>query len=207
MSEDKIQVTWEEIQSCQPDEINTSSTDEASIPVSKSRTKAKCLVMAGGLFLALCAVAAAVILWLTNWNVRPHDDYAKQIERVLKEDSACSKGAQTTGEVVARMRRIDTSGCPKDFRTAYLSHIHAWELMADIEQQAVTLKAESESVATFVESFIRGFLGDPLGKANEIGEVQGQLARDCRSASMQVRLTYQRVEEIAVSHGATLPSR
>jgi hypothetical protein len=207
MSEDKIRVTWEDVTSDQTDESNLSSAEKSNAPPVRNRTAAKYVVMTGGLFLVLCAVVAAMVLWPTNGNVRGQAGSIKQIERVLKEDSACSQGAQTTSEVVARMRRIDTSGCPKDFRTAYLAHIHAWELMADIEQQAVTLKAESESVATFVESFIRGFLGDPLGKANEIGEAQGQLARDCRSASTQVRLTYQRVEEIAVSHGATLPSR
>jgi hypothetical protein len=207
MSEDKIQVTWEEIASDQTNENNSSSADKPNVSIVRNRAAIKYVLMAVALFLVSCAVAAVMILWPTNGSVSPNDEYVKQIERVLREDSACNEGAQTTGEVVARMRRVDSSRCPNDFRAAYLAHIHAWELMVDIEQRAVALEAERESVAVFVESFIRGFLGDPLGKANEIGEAQGQWARDCRTASMQVRLTYQHVEKIAVSHGATPLSR
>ena len=57
------------------------------------------------------------------------------------------------------MRDIDTSGCPADFREAYLAHIHAWESMVEVEKNASALKTEANSDSTFVEALIRGMLG------------------------------------------------
>ncbi len=130
---------------------------------------------------------------------------ASRIERVLTLDGQTNSGAQSIAEVVVRMRAIDTTGCPNDFRSAYLAHIHAWEEMAAVEQQAVTLQQQSNSGATIVESMIRGFLGDPFGKAGEILASQGQLQQQYGSASQSVKTSWQRVEEIAVLHGARLP--
>jgi hypothetical protein len=131
----------------------------------------------------------------------------KSIERVLAADKGTTAGATSVAQVVNRMRAIDTAGCPNDFRAAYLAHIHAWEMMADVEKDAIALKADSESGATLVESFIRGFLGDPFGKANEIQAAQTQLQRNYQAANQQIKSTFHRVEEVAVLHGVTLPPR
>jgi hypothetical protein len=125
----------------------------------------------------------------------------------MKQDGGCNQGATSVAEVVGRMKAIDTSACPNDFRAAYLAHLHAWEMMADVEQEAIALKNESEPAGAEVESVIRGFLGDPFGKASEIMDAQGELQKKFKDAAQQVKLTFHRVEEIAVAHGAHLPAK
>lgn len=127
------------------------------------------------------------------------------IERVLREDARTNENARTVAEVVARMRAVDTAGCPTDFRAAYLAHVHAWERMADVEREAAAFRARADSDGVLVESFIRGMLGDPLGTANEMRSAQTQLQRDYQAADRQVKDTFHRVEELAVLHGASLP--
>ena len=96
------------------------------------------------------------------------------IERVLQADKGTSQ-ATSVAEVVSRMRAIDMTDCPNDFKAAYLAHIHAWESMAIVERKAIALKNESESTGAMVEAFIRGVLLDPFGKANEIKAVAAYL--------------------------------
>ena len=129
------------------------------------------------------------------------------IERVLEQDKGTSAGSTTVAQIVARIRAIDTSECPNDFRAAYLAHIHAWESMGEVEGRARAFKADREGAGDLVEGFIRGFLGDPWGKANEIQNVQSQLQIDYQSARQQVKQTFNRVEEMAVAYGASLPKK
>jgi hypothetical protein len=132
---------------------------------------------------------------------------ARNIERVLAEDRAVPTQATSIADVVVRMRSINTAGCPNEFKAAYLAHIHAWEAMAAVEQQVNAFKARNDSTGVMVESFIRGFLGDPLGKASEVAAEQSELARDYNAANRQIKATFDRLEEIAVANGATLAKR
>jgi hypothetical protein len=127
------------------------------------------------------------------------------IETVLAEDAKTNVGAQSVAEVVERMRDIDTSACPGDFRSAYLTHIHAWQDLADVERNVIAFKKEANSDGVVVEAFIRGFLGDPLGKVNEIEAAQTQLQRDYKEARSSIRQTFNHVEDVALSYGATVP--
>jgi hypothetical protein len=127
------------------------------------------------------------------------------VERVLKEDQAACIWAQTAAGAAASMRAIDTSACPNDFRAAYLAHVHAWEAMAAVEREAAAFRARNDPEGVLVESFIRGLLGDPLGKANQVAAEQGELLRGYNAASRGIRETFNRVEEVAVGHGAKLP--
>jgi hypothetical protein len=129
------------------------------------------------------------------------------VESVLKKDATTGTGATSVAEVVTRMRAIYTSDCPNDFRAAYLAHIQAWEAMAEVEQQASAFKSDREGAGDFVEGFVRGFLGDPLGKANEIRDAQTQLQRNYQAAREQVRQSFNQVQQIAVAYGAELPKK
>ena len=127
------------------------------------------------------------------------------IERVLQQDAKASEGSETVAKLVARMRAIDTSDCPNEFRLAYLAHIHSWEMMEDVQRDASRLKEEANSDGVLVEAFIRGLLGDPLGKANEIKAAQTQLQRSYQVAHTEIRKTFHHVEEIAIQYDANLP--
>jgi hypothetical protein len=129
------------------------------------------------------------------------------IERVLKQDTTTSTGARTVAEVVTRMRAISLVGCPEEFSRAYVTHIHAWEVMAGVERDAIAWKKDNEPAAVFVEAFIRGLLLDPLGKYNDLKAAENQLTQNARAAGQQVQDTFNRVEEIAVALGASLPQK
>jgi hypothetical protein len=79
--------------------------------------------------------------------------------------------------------------------------------VAVVEQEVIAFQANNDPGAAFVESFIRGLLGDPFGKANEIAAAENQLQRDYQAAFQRRRLTFNRVEEVAIAHGARLPTR
>jgi hypothetical protein len=158
----------------------------------------------------LCLVVGIILAGigyfvLARFGAFPSD--IANIERVLREDAETTKGANSVAQVVSRMAAINTSRCPNDFRAAFLAHIHAWKMLAEVEKEAIVLKANNESGATFVESLIRGFLGDPFGKANEIIAAGNQVQWKYQAACQEIRLTYNRVEEIAVAHGANLPRK
>lgn len=131
----------------------------------------------------------------------------RAIEGVLKKDKGTSAGTTNIFEVVRRMRAIDTSGCPTDFREAYLIHVHAWESLGEAAEQARAFIAARKGANDFVEGFIRGFLGDPLGKVNETIDARNQLQASLHEAGLQVKETFNQVERIAVAHGARLPQK
>jgi hypothetical protein len=130
------------------------------------------------------------------------NSHRRNIERVLAADRKANESATSVSTVVAAMRKIDTSGCPNDFRAAFLAHIHAWENLGEVETAALRFKSTSESGEVMAESFIRGLLGDPFGKTNEIMQAQNQLQAAAQNASQEVKSTYRRVEEVAILHGA-----
>ena len=129
------------------------------------------------------------------------------IERVLKQDQAATEHATSVADIVARMRAIDLAGCPSDFKSAYVDHIHGWELMASVEIEAKQFDADFNSSSAMLEAFIRGVMLDPFGKAEEGLAAQRQLRSNYEKATTAVRDTFHRVEEIAVAHGATLPKQ
>lgn len=232
MADDKIRISWDEVQSTQVnDELRRPATTAnapspaqpwtttpmmSASPSILSDAKSSSIrqflpwIIGGGTLSVLVAVVLVAIHFAGDASqihepTHRQPSAAAQIESVLQQDAAASAAAKTVIEVVSRMRAIDLTGCPNDFKSAYLAHIHAWELMVDVEREAAAFKADSESGAALVESFIRGFLGDPFGKVNEISAAQNQLQKNFQTASQQVRDSFHRVEELAVSHGANLP--
>ena len=105
------------------------------------------------------------------------------------------------------MRAIDYSKCPAEFRQAYVAHIHAWELLTQVELQAQQYDANLNSDGALLESFLRGAMGDPFGKANELIVMSNQLQQNYQQAAIQIKTTFNRIEEIAVGYGAKLPAQ
>jgi hypothetical protein len=212
MGEDKITVSWDEIQK-QESAVTSAAPSvapgEAQAPAKARKRRglrALVYILVGAIVLG--GAGGGIWFWLLRSQLGSTDRKSTAaIEDVLKQDAACNQDSASVAEVVGRMRAIDTSACPNDFRSAYLGHVHAWDMMADMEREAVELKNQSESAATIVESFIRGFLGNPFGKAGEPGDAQSQLQKRFKEAAQQIKLTFHHVEEVAVAHGARLPTK
>ena len=80
-------------------------------------------------------IFAAIAVWSL---VRPSE--SSSIQRVLAHDKAWNEEiarhatlgdtwwdqSDVVGKIVSGMRAIDLSGCPEDFRDAYIRHISAW---------------------------------------------------------------------------------
>lgn len=114
------------------------------------------------------------------------------IESVLAQDALTTEEATSVAEIVQRMKSIDTSDCPADFREAYYRHIRAWQGMA--EQVASEPQSFGEG---FLYGLIKGFEGDYTGGLGEINEARNY-------CSQQIKTTFQEVEAIAIRYGARL---
>ena len=127
--------------------------------------------------------------------------YRRAIERVLGEDKAFSKriakdvqsGSSPLEAVEAyslKMRRIDTSDCPEDFRVAFLRHAQAWRSLV------VEGKAQPSSVVeALVQGFVNGLHGELDGGAHRYLR-----ARDARE--QEIKATWEDVELLVVKYGA-----
>ncbi|MFO0787113.1 MAG: hypothetical protein U0573_12275 [Phycisphaerales bacterium] len=204
LPERPLRITADDIDRVPDALVSRSETPNVGVADSSGDRTSRRWIIGGTVATCIVAVIiAAVALLLPGW--RNHD--AASIERVLAADATTHSGANSVAEVVARMRSIDFEGCPTNFQAAYVAHIHAWETMAAVEQEAKSFQDDYNSGGAMVESFIRGFLGDPFGKVQEGMAAQNQLQRDYQQAAQQIRDTYYRVEEIAVARGARLPKR
>lgn len=152
----------------------------------------------------LAAALSIALVGLLVWRPWSSTSTVGNIERVLREDVAANAGATSVGQVASRMRAINTTGCPRDFAAAYLTHVHAWETMAEVEREIIAFHAHSQSGEVMAEAFIRGFLGDPFGKVSELAALHGDIGRRAHGAQQQIRVTFQDVERVAVNHGARL---
>jgi hypothetical protein len=146
----------------------------------------------------VCVVA--LLLWFKGSS---SSNDASNIERVLAEDSKTAPGATSDMEVVTRMRAINLNGCPQDFSAAYLTHIHAWEKLTDVEREAVALDQRYNSNSALLESFLRGIVFD-FGMVGEASAAQQRLQSNYNSTSGEIRSSYQKIEQIALSYGASL---
>lgn len=121
-----------------------------------------------------------------------------EIEAVLNE---CARLSQQVNEskmnstqaalfLADKMQEIDTRKCPQDFRVAFQQHINAWRNAASAFDQNTPLN-------TFFEAFAAGLLKD----FSQLGASQQTL----NSAIAGINSTYERLTEIATSHGARVP--
>jgi hypothetical protein len=128
------------------------------------------------------------------------------IEAVLAADAQSQIGATTVADVVGKLRAIDLTACPNDFREAYLAHIHAWELMLQVENELVQFNANFNSGTAYLEAFVRGFLLD-FGMAGEAIAAENDLRAKQQQAAAEIGSTFRKVEQLAVKYGAFLPAK
>lgn len=152
-------------------------------------------------------IAIAASISLAGCGAMTANKRRNAIQRVLDQNARVTDNATSVAQIVSRMRAIDCSNCPSDFRQAYVTHIHAWEMLASVETQAKQYGTNYFSGEAMIESFIRGAMGDPFGKAQEAIAAKNQLQQSYQYATNQIKLTLNRVEEIAVGYGASLPAQ
>jgi len=156
--------------------------------------------------IGIVAVLALMLMWSKDTSSTENNEHIANMERVFREDSTTSDGAQDVATVVARMRSISLDGCPQDFAAAYLTHIHAWEKCAAVEQEALMFNERYNSNGAMVEAFFRGIIFD-FGMTSEANAAQAQLRDHYLAAMSNVQDTFHRVEDIALSHGAAVQKR
>lgn len=153
---------------------------------------------------AACVVALVLLVRGCGPDAGPTGpNYARPIERALTLDRKFSEEARQQTEagtspanavagMAERMRSIDLSACPPEFREAYVRHAAAWRGMAG------QLKSEPDGVVEgLVIGFLRGLGGQLDGGASEM-----QAARNHHMRAIQS--TWGDVEATAARHGAKL---
>lgn len=143
----------------------------------------------------------ACVLGCGSGTVLAPDVTKLSIQIVMAEHQNTLSNPNSIAEVAARLRAIDLSGCPADFRSAFLPYIQAWERMALVEARANQLQSFENFAARMVESFVRGAVGDPFGTSAEVSQEFRELDQAYHIGIQQVFSTYHNVENVAARYG------
>gem|GEM_PF-3056837 len=119
----------------------------------------------------------------------------QMFDRMNSSVSSGTPPAQAIASYAARLKSIDMSQCPPEFREAYLRHANAW--------QGLGMQIDKEP-QSFIESVLYGFLN---GLRGEFDGGLGRLQREHDSRFEAVVTTWGEVEAIAVRYGARLQSQ
>ena len=125
----------------------------------------------------LAAVPTAVAAAQAPGSAAPDATLRAEIERILEADNLDTSRLNPT-EVAQTIASIPRGRAPEDFWRAYQDHVRAWQLFAQLVEQAVRQQGES----TFVE-----------------GE------QELLAAERAIETTFAEVERIARRYGARMP--
>lgn len=127
------------------------------------------------------------------------------VQSVLDADAAVSFKSEPDVQA-QKMREIDTSACPGDFRRAYELHIQAWENKGRIAQAWARLNSEDNINGTFAASMFAGIFGTNDTPIKDHLAAERELKRLAAIAGQNINDTFDEVKAISVGYGATLPS-
>lgn len=132
--------------------------------------------------------------------------YRAAIEDVVKQDAALGavSGGSETRQAQA-MRAIDLSRCPSDFAEAYTVHIQAWERAAAIQRDLDRLNSDDNVSETIARSIIADLGGSDAAPIHDAVELNNRLKADHQQAVLIIKESFNDVERVAVSYGATVP--
>lgn len=132
--------------------------------------------------------------------------FKNNIETVLQKDAEVGKSSGDSYDYqVSGMREINISSCPTDFQVAYVDHIHAWERRAKIHDALVKLNSNEKAGEVFLQELVNGALGGNATPVADAIEAHDELKAQAKTASTAIRETFENVEHIAASYGASLP--
>ncbi len=122
--------------------------------------------------------------------IEQSDEAARSMKEVLVDQQKYAVKARAIDLYVARMRSLELSDCPSDFRDAFSRYLDSCERLGE------GLRALPEgSLEEFIEGFRNGF---------RFQELDGGLSRmnaSIRKAAERVETDYQQVEELARKYG------
>jgi hypothetical protein len=208
MSDERIKIDYSEIQSSPVQKTHISPSVSGGTKNGNQDKRRLMYTVSGLCTLVVAIIGISSFLW--HASSREHrQQIIANIERVIAYDKSLSDATKTTEEdsldtvrsYVMALRQIDFSGCPDDFRQAYLRHIHAWDKTIPVLELAKHHKMESESIGAFIEGFLRGLVFD-FGMIEEDKQARNAVMERIQSAQKAVQDTWHRVEEIAVHYGA-----
>lgn len=132
--------------------------------------------------------------------------FKTSIISLLQSDSKI--GSISNGDCTkqaAAMRVLDLSQCPSDFATAYVAHIHAWEYAAKIQRARAKLNSDESVQDILISEGLNEALGTDAHPLIDALEADNELKKLANVALDKITETYNRVELIATSYGASLP--
>ena len=107
--------------------------------------------------------------------------------------------AVLTSDYANAGKRIDVSGCPRDFAEAYYRHLGAWSQEADAISAHAHIAGTGEAL---LEGFFRGLGGDITGgEFQHQDEFKAWMGR-VQMAHAEVNRNWTEVEALAVRYGA-----
>lgn len=145
-------------------------------------------------------VAGAIVMLFVETNTR-HYTPKNQIEIVLRAQQMAIQ-EQSAVAIVAKLRAIDVTNCPADFRVAFVEYLHAWDRVDAVEQKCVKVCAEYES-----DYFGKMLLPVLFGNMDLVNKEFADLEKEHQAAKFAVTSIFEKVELAAVAHGAKMPIR
>ncbi|MDR3232859.1 MAG: hypothetical protein LBT46_04210 [Planctomycetaceae bacterium] len=236
--------------SYQPNPSHTPNTVYPPVPKSKNNDMRILAGIIGGVLLLLVSAGVFLTANSSSSNNRNNNGNGRQtheaaaindvnvtvhkvFEKIGKLDTE-----EKWKQMVQEVRRVNTSACPPNFRATFLAMIHALEdriafftecnefktkverMTAKVGKEINDHNSTDKMVGDLFESFLRGTMGDPFGKTQEvfqeekelkdkIGKIDAAIQADIEELEKKekrikenIYSTFQKLEEIAVQYNA-----
>ncbi len=131
-------------------------------------------------------------------NIIQRAIYKSAIQKALHEDSLT--GQDPTAGHAEAMRRVDLSGCPQDFRDAYLKHVHAWDEKVAVHQAKAEL--DDQAGADLTMGVLAGLFGSDATPIGDHVQKEQELDRLDDVADNDIEITWRNVQDVALQYGA-----
>ncbi|WP_058185487.1 hypothetical protein [Terracidiphilus gabretensis] len=151
------------------------------------------------LVLTLCTLLSclAVIAAISGCDTIRNEWYKQPLQRVLLENSFI-------GDIPARarataMHKVNLSGCPGDFISAYNQYIHAWEEVASAEDESIRLQGQTGAViGASIEAWLSNSAQTPL---KDHSDAMSQASSHVNDAHTDVAKARQSFEDVTRKYG------
>lgn len=131
--------------------------------------------------------------------------YKNSITNILQEAKDFARIHKDYYERVTFLRNVNLTQTPSDFSVAFVDNMHAWIHYMEIDN-ALSQLHEDGNVGTIL-------LGEGLSRMldleshplSDAADTENRLNAAANEANLEIKKTYETLERIAVSYGASLP--